>query len=145
MSDKIALEEGLVLSPRFDESGLIPCITKCAKTGNILMFAYMNELALHKTIETGEVHYWSRSRNELWHKGASSGLAQHVVDLRTDCDQDCILAIVEIPGEVQGSCHTGRAGCFYRSIPTRQDVSGDIAMEFKDADLVFDPKDVYNK
>ena len=142
---KHELEEGLLLTPRYDEKGLVPCVTKCVKTGNILMVAYMNELALHKTIETGEAHYWSRSRNELWHKGASSGLVQKIIEMRTDCDQDCILIIVEIPGEIQGSCHTGRAGCFYRSIPVGQSTDGDIHLEMKDAEKVFDPAELYKK
>ncbi len=143
--DKAEIEEGLLFMPRFDDRGLVPCVTKCVRTGNILMVAYMNALALRKTIETGEAYYWSRSRNELWHKGGSSGLVQKIVEMRTDCDQDCILIDVEIMGDIQGSCHTGRAGCFYRSIPIGQDTSGDIRMEFKDSELVFDPADVYKK
>jgi len=140
---KEELEEGLVFTPRFDADGLIPCITQCAQSGDILMFAYMNETALQKTIESGEAYYWSRSRNELWHKGASSGLTQKVVELRTDCDQDCILMKVSLGGEVQASCHTGRKSCFYRSVALGQNEKP-YQMEFKDADKLFDPKDVYS-
>lgn len=116
MSEKKDLEEGLHFTPRFDNSGLIPCITSSAKTGKVLMFAWMNKHALQKTIETGEVHYWSRSRAELWHKGATSGHIQKVVELRTDCDQDCILAIVDVDSAEDVACHTGRESCFYRTI-----------------------------
>ena len=112
--DKKDLEENLELIPQFDKNGLIPCITISAKNGSILMFAYMNEESLKKTIETKEVHYWSRSRNELWHKGATSGHIQKVVEIRIDCDQDCISVSVEMEPEM--SCHTGRHDCFYRKV-----------------------------
>lgn len=121
MSEKTDLEEGLKFQPRYDASGLIPCITQCAETGRVLMMAYMNEAALRKTLETGEAHYWSRSRKSLWHKGATSGFVQKVIELRTDCDQDCLLLFVLVQkpeGKVaaEGTCHTGRESCFYRSI-----------------------------
>ena len=83
------------------------------------MVAYMNQEALEKTIETGEAHYWSRSRNELWHKGATSGQIQKVIEMRTDCDQDTILLKVELPG-TQGCCHTGRDNCFYRVVVDKE-------------------------
>lgn len=114
MSDKKEQEEGLTFTPKFDDKGLIPCITTSAKTGKVLMFAFMNEEALNKTAETGEVHYWSRSRQELWHKGATSGHTQKVIEIRTDCDQDCIWVSVEMTPET--SCHTGRQSCFYRKL-----------------------------
>lgn len=136
MIDKKDLEEGLKFNPKFDNNGLIPCITTCAETDDVLMFAFMNAEALSKTIETGEVHYWSRSRQELWHKGATSGHIQKVVEMRTDCDQDCIW--VKVTTDV-GSCHTGRRSCFYRKITSND------TLVFKDAEAVFDPKDVYKK
>jgi phosphoribosyl-AMP cyclohydrolase len=114
MSNKKTLEEGLVFTPRYNEHGLIPCITISAKTGHVLMLAYMNTEALSKTLETREAHYWSRSRNELWHKGATSGHVQRVVGMRTDCDQDALLISVVMDDET--SCHTGRESCFYRSV-----------------------------
>jgi phosphoribosyl-AMP cyclohydrolase len=112
--NKQDLEEGLTFSPRYNEHGLIPCITVSAKTGHVLMLAYMNAEALAKTLETREAHYWSRSRNELWHKGATSSHVQRVIEIRTDCDQDAILMRVEMNEET--SCHTGRESCFYREI-----------------------------
>ncbi len=111
---KQELEEGTDFTPRFDDNGLIPCITQDAKSGEILMFAFMNEEALDKTRETDEMHYWSRSRKELWHKGATSGDIQKVISLHTDCDQDVILAKVEVASN--RACHTGRQSCFYREI-----------------------------
>ena len=86
--DKKILEEGDVFTPKFDAHGLIVCVTTEASTGEILMLAYMNELALEKTLETGVAHYWSRSRKTLWRKGDTSGQVQQVVDISTDCDQD---------------------------------------------------------
>ena len=112
MNNKKELEEGLDFTPRFDANGLIPCITTNSKNGKVLMMAYMNAEALNKTLETGEVHYWSRSRGELWHKGATSGNIQKVIEIRTDCDQDCIL----ISAEAGPACHTGREICFYRTL-----------------------------
>ncbi len=111
---KETIEETLKFTPRFNQDGLIPCITISANTGQILMQAFMNEEALKRTIETREAHYWSRSRNELWHKGATSGHIQHINEIRTDCDQDCILLSVEMENET--SCHTGQKSCFYRAI-----------------------------
>ncbi len=114
-ASKTELEEGAVFSPRFDAIGLVTCITVDAGTGDILMVAYMNEEALHKTLETGEVWYWSRSRRELWHKGATSGQVQTLVEMRVDCDQDALLLRVTVAGD-GGCCHTGRHSCFYRSV-----------------------------
>ncbi|MGH1399348.1 MAG: phosphoribosyl-AMP cyclohydrolase [Alphaproteobacteria bacterium] len=109
------IDETTNFTPKFDANGLIPCITMNVKTGKVAMFAYMNEQSLNKTIQTGEVHYWSRSRAELWHKGATSGTVQIVHDIIIDCDQDCILINAEIMGAGTG-CHTGRSSCFYRRI-----------------------------
>ncbi len=113
--DKRALEEGEDFSPRFDAQGLIVCVTVEASTKDVLMVAYMNQLALDKTIETGEAHYWSRSRQRLWRKGDTSGQVQRVVSLNVDCDQDAILLAVE-PGGDGKACHTGRKSCFYRKL-----------------------------
>jgi phosphoribosyl-AMP cyclohydrolase len=101
--------------PVFDEKGLIPCVTT-DKSGAVLMVAYMNRQALDLTLKTGEAHYWSRSRNELWHKGATSGETQKLLEIRTDCDQDCIWITVEMQGAKQAACHTGRRSCFYRVV-----------------------------
>ncbi len=96
----------------FNEAGLIPAITQDWLDGTVLMMAWMNKLALRKTIETGEVHYWSRSRKELWHKGETSGHTQFLRGLRFDCDSDAILLTVEQKGNV--SCHKGFRSCFYK-------------------------------
>lgn len=104
-----------MFAPRFDTQGLIVCVTTEASTREVLMVAYMNQLALDKTIETGIAHYWSRSRQSLWRKGDTSGQVQHVVSLHVDCDQDAILLAVE-PGGDGKACHTGRKSCFYRRL-----------------------------
>jgi phosphoribosyl-AMP cyclohydrolase len=109
------LEDGLVFKPRFDDKGLIPAIVTDARDGSVLMLAYMNAEALRLTRETGEAHFWSRSRQSLWRKGATSGETQRVVDIRTDCDQDTILLTVELAGKGV-ACHTGRHSCFYRRL-----------------------------
>ncbi len=113
--DKKLLEEGESFTPKFDAHGLIVCVTAEASSGEILMLAYMNEEALEKTLETGVAHYWSRSRNELWRKGDTSGQVQRVVDMRVDCDQDALLLRVNAGGDGK-ACHTGRKSCFYRSV-----------------------------
>ena len=110
-------EEGAVLSPRFGADGLITCVTTDLATGEILMVAHMNAEALARTIETGEAWYWSRSRGELWHKGATSGQIQTVKEMRVDCDQDALLLKVQVAGD-GGCCHTGRRSCFYRKVET---------------------------
>jgi phosphoribosyl-AMP cyclohydrolase len=114
---KAELEEGTVLSPRFGADGLITCITTDAVTGEILMVAHMNAEALARTLETGEAWYWSRSRGELWHKGATSGQIQTVLEMWVDCDQDAVLLKVKVAGD-GGCCHTGRRSCFYRKVET---------------------------
>jgi phosphoribosyl-AMP cyclohydrolase len=112
---KEALEHGDALSPRFDTNGLIAAVATHADTGEVLMFAWMNAEALSKTLETGEAHYFSRSRHELWHKGATSGQVQQVVEARIDCDQDAVWLKVRPQGD-GGACHTGARSCFYRAI-----------------------------
>ena len=109
------LERGQLLAPRFDAAGLIPAIATHAETGEVLMLGYMNAEALERTLATGEVYYFSRSRNELWHKGATSGQIQLVEEIRIDCDQDTILLKVTPEGD-GGVCHTGALTCFYRAI-----------------------------
>ena len=114
------------------------------------MFAYMNELSLAKTIETGMVHYWSRSRGKLWLKGESSGMTQQVVQLLTDCDQDAIVAKVIIGqstsgGGVQASCHVGYPNCFYRAIPTGIGETNQPVQMSVISQKVFDPDQVYGR
>ena len=97
----------------YDERGLVPCIVQDWRSGEVLTLAYMNEQALGRTRETGELHLWSRSRQELWHKGATSGNTQKVLALHVDCDGDTLLIEVEAAGP---ACHTGAVSCFYRSL-----------------------------
>ncbi|WP_041536019.1 phosphoribosyl-AMP cyclohydrolase [Parvibaculum lavamentivorans] len=110
------IEEGTTFSPKFDRDGLITAVTTDAKTGELLMVAWMNAEALARTVETGEAWYWSRSRNELWHKGETSGQVQTVIELRTDCDQDTVWLKVDVAGD-GGCCHVGYRSCFYRRVP----------------------------
>ena len=109
------VEEGTAFTPRFDGNGLVSCIAVDARYGQVLMLAHMNAESLRLTLETGEAWYWSRSRGELWHKGATSGQVQRVVEMRVDCDQDAVLIRVEVGGD-GGCCHTGRRACFYRTV-----------------------------
>ena len=136
------VEEGKYLSPKFDENGLIPVITMDFQSGDILMHGYMNDEALKKTIETKEAHYWSRSRNKIWHKGQISGFVQKIKEIRIDDDQDSVWLSVDIG---QGaSCHVGYRSCFYRSIPLGK-IKNDEALEmqFKEEKKIFDPKKIY--
>jgi phosphoribosyl-AMP cyclohydrolase len=110
---KRELEEGSVFAPRFDKDGLIGAIVT-DEAGGVLMFAYMNGEALRLTLETGEAHFWSRSRESLWRKGETSGNRLLVEEMRTDCDQDVMWIRVHLKGEA--ACHTGRRSCFYRRI-----------------------------
>src|SRR3712207_2797512 len=96
---------------RYDDRGLVPCVVQDWRTGEVLTLAYMNELALDRTRRTGELHLWSRSRDELWHKGATSGNTQAVRAVRHDCDADALLALGEPAGP---ACHTGERTCFHR-------------------------------
>ena len=136
------IEEGKYLSPKFDENGLIPVITTDFQTGDILMHGYMNYEALKKTIETKEVHYWSRSRKKLWRKGQISGFVQIVKEIRIDDDQDSVWLSVDIGNGA--SCHVGYRSCFYRSIPLGKIKNEEeLEMEFKEKKKIFDPKKVY--
>ena len=125
LETKAEREEGDVLSPRFDASGLITCVTTDAGTGELLMVAHMNAEALARSIETGEAWYWSRSRAELWHKGETSGQIQTIVEMRVDCDQDALWLKVNVAGD-GGCCHTGRHSCFYRVKPLMQDAAAPL-------------------
>ena len=136
------VEEGRDLAPRFDGEGLLPVVTTDARSGDVLMLGYMNAEALKKTIETGEAHYWSRSRKVLWHKGASSGLVQKVVDMRIDDDQDAVWLKVDVSGS-GASCHVGYMSCFYRSIPMGEAPSPDLRLEYRESGKTFDPMEVY--
>jgi phosphoribosyl-AMP cyclohydrolase len=148
MSDKIVfappgkaadLEEGLVLTPKFDAGGIVTCVAVDAASGEVLMVAHMNAEALARTIATGEAWYFSRSRGALWKKGETSGHIQRVVEMRVDCDQDAVLIKVEQSG---GACHTGRRSCFYRAVALRK--GGAVTLEFRE-ERAFDPAAVYNK
>jgi phosphoribosyl-AMP cyclohydrolase len=132
-------EEGLVLKPKFDASGLITCVATDAATGDVLMVSHMNDEALRKTVASGEAWYFSRSRNALWRKGETSGHTQRVVEMRLDCDQDAVWLKVEQKG---AACHTGRRSCFYRKVEADD---GGTRLSFIDADRLFDPDAVYRK
>ncbi len=136
------VEESNQLAPKFDEQGLISCITTDAKSGDVLMLGYMNEEALKRTMATGEAHYWSRSRQVLWHKGATSGLVQHVEEMRIDDDQDAVWIKVRVDGN-GASCHVGYHSCFYRNVPVAQPQTTSDALTFNESDKVFDPEHVY--
>ncbi len=112
---KQEIEQGSQFAPKFDANGLVPVVTTHAETGEVLMLAYMNDEAIKCTLATGEAHYWSRSRQELWHKGATSGQIQRLVDMRIDCDQDAIVIKV-LPQGDGGCCHVGYQNCFYRRV-----------------------------
>lgn len=135
------VEEGAAFTPKFDSSGLVTAVVTDSKSGDVLMVAHMNAEALRKTIETGEAHYFSRSRNKLWRKGESSGHTQRVVEMRVDCDQDAIW--IKVVQEGEGACHTGRRSCFYRSVPLGK--AGTVTLEFRDGEKTFDPGKVYSR
>ena len=107
------MKEELISEIKYDANGLIPAIVQDAETHEVLMLAYMNAESLKLTLETGETWFWSRSRSELWHKGATSGNVQRVVEVRVDCDADTLLVLVNPAGV---ACHTGERTCFYRNI-----------------------------
>ena len=138
---KTELETGDVLSPRFNADGLVTAVTVDAIDNAVLMVAHMNAEALRLTLETGIAHYWSRSRQEIWKKGETSGNMQSVREIRIDCDQDCVLLKVETAGD-GANCHTGRRSCFYRTVETGTDGQVRLAMDAADAPR-FDPDAVY--
>ena len=135
------LEEGLAFTPKFDAAGLVTAVATDAATGELLMVAHMDAQALRLTIETGEAHYYSRSRKAIWRKGESSGHVQRVLEMRVDCDQDAVWLRVEQQGP--GACHTGRRSCFYRAIPLGQ--KGAVALQWRGGEKAFDPAQVYRK
>lgn len=133
--DKKKLEEGDDFSPRFDANGLITAIAQDAKSGEILMVAYMNQEALQQTIQTGLTTYYSRSRKKLWRKGEQSGHTQKVEQILVDCDQDCIVLKVNVDA---GQCHVGYQSCFYRAI------KGDNPKQLEfTAEKTYDPEKTY--
>lgn len=131
------VEESHDLAPKFDQQGLIACVTTDARSGEVLMMGYMNAEALRLTIATGEAHYWSRSRKALWHKGATSGLVQKVEELRIDDDQDAVWLRVSVAGS-GASCHVGYRSCFYRIVE-----AGTGKISYAETEKTFDPKQVY--
>jgi len=138
------VEEGHELAPKFDDRGLITAVTTDFGSGEVLMVGYMNAEALRLTIETGEAHYFSRSRQVLWHKGATSGLVQTVRELLIDDDQDCIWLRVDISGGA--SCHVGYRSCFYRQVPIGAEAraaTGPLPLTYTETEKVFDPEIVY--
>ena len=135
------VEESNELAPKFDENGLIVVTTIDSQSNEILMVGYMNHEALKKTIETKEAHYFSRSRNIIWHKGASSGYVQKIDEILIDDDQDALCIKVNI-GENGASCHVGYKSCFYRKIDL-EDTANKAGLEFTSEEKVFDPNVVY--
>ncbi len=133
------IEEGADFAPKFDDAGLIPAIVTDAASGDVLMFAWMNAEALRLTLENGVATFYSRSRKALWKKGETSGEVLKVIEARTDCDQDVIWLKVQPQGR-GAACHTGRKSCFYRVIGADD---GGFRLTPKDAERLFDPKDVY--
>ncbi|MTH95809.1 phosphoribosyl-AMP cyclohydrolase [Roseibium sp. RKSG952] len=134
------VEEGTELAPKFDGNGFLPVVTTDAETGDVLMMGVMNEEAFLNTIKTGEAHYWSRSRKCLWHKGATSGLIQKVVEMRIDDDQDAVWLRVAVQGGA--SCHVGYRSCFYRTVPVNMQ-QGPVELSFTEFEKTFDPVIVY--
>ena len=136
------VEEGTALAPKFDDEGLIPCVTTDADTGEVLMLGYMNAEALERSIASSEAHYWSRSRQCLWQKGASSGLVQKIVEMRIDDDQDAVWLRVQVAGS-GASCHVGYRSCFYRSVPLGNTKQTRLKLRFEESEKLFEPTEVY--
>ena len=133
-------DETDVFAPRFDAHGLMPAIVTDTGSGEVLMLAHMNAQALERTLATGTVHYWSRSRGKMWIKGETSGNTQTVVEVLTDCDQDAVVLRVRQEG-VAAACHTGRVSCFYRKVIQGED--GSFVLEKDPRPARFDPSSVY--
>lgn len=136
------VEEGLAFAPKLDDGGVIAAVATDADTGDVLMLAWMDAQALALTIETGEAHFYSRSRKRLWKKGEESGNILEVIEMRTDCDQDAVWLKVRIAG-AGAACHTGRKSCFYRQIPLRTGTVAGLQMQPAGGAPVFDPASVY--
>ena len=124
----------------FGDDGLVPAVAQDADDGDVLMLAYVSPEALRRTVETGRAHYYSRSRDELWEKGATSGNTQTVRDVRVDCDADTLLYLVEQDG---GACHTGYRSCFHRSVETVGDDGESVTVQTT-GERVFDPAEAYD-
>ena len=124
----------------FGEDGLVPAVAQDAADGEVLMLAYVSPEALRRTVDTGRAHYYSRSRDELWEKGASSGNTQQIQDVRVDCDADTLLYVVEQEG---GACHTGYRSCFHRSVQQTGDGGESVTVETT-GEQVFDPEEAYD-
>jgi phosphoribosyl-AMP cyclohydrolase len=124
---KAEREEGSLFAPKFDAQGLVSCIVVDVADSAVLMLAHMNAEALQRTLQTGEVHFWSRSRQAIWKKGETSGNRLLLRELLTDCDQDALIAQVDVAGE-KVACHTGRRSCFYRAVI--QDGKDDYRLSF---------------
>ena len=137
MTAKKDLEENLEFAPQFDGNGLIPAIAQDARTGQVLMVAYMNRQALDATIQSGYATYFSRTREKLWKKGEESGHIQKVEQILVDCDQDCLVLKVSVDA---GQCHVGYQSCFYRALSKNSDKK----LEFI-AEKVYDPEKTYKK
>ena len=139
----LQVEEGLTLSPRFDAQGLIPVVVTDAADGVVLMLGYMNAEALAATVNTGEAHYFSRSRGALWRKGEVSGLTHTVKQILIDDDQDAIWLRVKVGGS-GASCHVGYRSCFYRELVAKKKDSSEIStLNFVEAEKVFDAEATY--
>ena len=140
------VEEGVELAPKFDDKGVIPCITVHANTKEVLMFAYMNEEAMQLTMYTGFAHYWSRSRESLWKKGETSGMVQKIQRILIDDDQDSLVIEVTLTGPSLGgdeaSCHVGYRSCFYREVPIGKE-NIDKPLKFIENEKSFDPEKIY--
>lgn len=131
------IEEGHALAPKFNANGLITCVTSDAVSGELLMVGYMNQEALKLTLQTGQAHYYSRSRKKLWLKDATSGLTQEVVEMRIDDDQDAVWLRVKVAG-CGASCHVGYRSCFYRAVGMPTGI-----LPFVEDAKTFDPREVY--
>ncbi|MEJ8475544.1 phosphoribosyl-AMP cyclohydrolase [Roseibium algae] len=140
--DKSEIETGLSFQPKFDKDGLIAVVITDHISAEVLMVGYMNDEALKRTIDTCEAWYWSRSRQEYWKKGGTSGQIQKVMEIRTDCDQDAIVLKVSVEGN-GATCHVGYNSCFFRKVVKTED--GTIALTSPDQGRVYDPKDVYGE
>lgn len=137
MGASAEIEQGLRLTPRFDKDGLIAAISQDARTGQVLMMAYMNAEALRLTIETGNAVFYSRSRRKLWKKGEQSGHVQKIRRILVDCDQDCVLLQVDVD---EGQCHAGYQSCFYRAVKSGSPDGLELV-----AEKVYDPDKAYGR
>ena len=135
------IEQGTTFAPRFDANGLVTAIAVDARSGAILMLAHMNAEAVGLTLETGDVHYYSRSRASIWKKGETSGEIQKLVEMRVDCDQDALILTVEQMG-LGAACHTGRKSCFFRRVELTKDGA---KLVDTGEERLFDPDQVYSR